>query len=229
MILALVRPPLARIARTRRSWLPVVGFAALALATALASRTSGDTSSADHVLRGTFGGVVLPLLAYGIVSSALGGSGLRAAIRGLVALGGDPAKAALATAGVAVLSSALASGALGGLVCALAHGPTDLPLARDVTTSFGVAFLGGAAYAAFFCAGSAIGRGAMRGVFVVVDWVLGASGGLGALFVPRGHVTSLLGGAECFELSRRASSVVLVVLALVYAALAVLLGRRARS
>jgi len=67
----------------------------------------------------------------------------------------------------------------------------------------------------------------MRGVFLALDFVLGAAAGFGSLFTPRAHVTSLLGGQACFELSRRASSVVLVVLALAYLGLAVRLARGA--
>ena len=68
----------------------------------------------------------------------------------------------------------------------------------------------------------------MRGVFLALDWIIGAPGGFGAVFTPRGHVMSLLGGQPCFELSRRASSVILVLLMLAYLGLAVRLARRPR-
>lgn len=228
MMTALVRLPLARLLRAPRGWLPIVGWSLLAIVSALSSRTTGLTSGADHVLRGTFGIVIVPLLTYGVVSATLGGVGLRPAVRGLVTLGASPQRAALASIAVAMAASAVACGVLAALVCVIAHGASDPPLVWDVPASFGVAFVGGAAYAAYFCAGSAIGRGAMRGAFLAIDYLIGTPGGFGSLFTPRGHLMSLLGSSTAFELSRRVSSVMLVVLMLVYLALAVRLARRPR-
>lgn len=222
---ALARGPLARLARTTRGWLPVVGWALLGVVGALVARTS-HASGADRVLRASFGPIVLPLLAYGVVSAALGGAGLRSSVRGVVALGASPPRAALAAALVATIGSAVSAALIGVLLCVIAHGPTDPPLSADLPATFGVAFVGGAAYAAYFCAGSAIGRGAMRGGFLVLDWLLGAAEGFGAVLVPRAHVASLLGGPACFELSRRVSSVALVLLAVGGLTLAVRLSRR---
>ena len=228
MIAALARVPLARLTRTRRAWLPIAGWSLVAVVSALSSRSAGLASGADHVMRGTFGFVILPLLTYGIVSATLGGAGLRPAIRGLVALGAPPPRAALASVGVSMAAAALACGVVAVLVCLIAHGSADSPLVWDLPASFGVAFTGGAAYAAFFCAGSAIGRGAMRGAFLAIDYIVGTPAGFGSVFTPRAHVMSLLGGPQCFELSRRVSSMILVVLALAYLALAVRLARRAK-
>jgi len=228
MIAALARVPLARLTRTRRAWLPIAGWSLVAVVSALSSRSAGLASGADHVMRGTFGFVILPLLTYGIVSAALGGAGLRPAVRGLVALGAPPPRAALASVGVSMAAAALACGVVAVLVCLIAHGSADPPLVWDLPASFGVAFTAGAAYAAFFCAGSAIGRGAMRGAFLAIDYIVGTPAGFGSVFTPRAHVMSLLGGPQCFELSRRVSSMILVVLALAYLALAVRLARRAK-
>jgi len=226
MIAALARVPLARLTRTRRGWLPLVGWALFALISALSTRSAGLASGADHVMRGTFGFVILPLLTYGVVSATLGGAGLRPSVSGLVALGAAPPRAAFASVLVAMAASALSCGVIAAIACAVAHGSADPPLVWDLPMSFGVAFTGGAAYAAFFCAGSAIGRGAMRGAFLALDYLIGTPAGFGSLFTPRAHVMSLLGGAQCFELSRRVSSVILVLLVLVYLGLAVRLSRR---
>ncbi len=228
MIAALARVPVARLTRTRRAWFPIVGWALFAIVSALSTRSIGLANGADHVMRGTFGFVILPLLTYGIVSATMGGVGLRPAVSGLVALGAEPRKAALASVVVSMVASAIVCGVIAMVVCLLAHGSADPPLAWDLPASFGVAFAGGAAYAAFFCAGSAFGRGAMRGVFLAIDYVIGTPAGFASIFTPRAHVMSLLGGAQCFELSRRASSVFLVVLALAYLALAASLARRAK-
>lgn len=227
MTRVLARIPVLRLVRTPRAWLPIAAWAALAIVFALSARARGSTTGADHVMRGAFSFLVLPLLAYGVVGATLGTTGLRRGIRGVVALGAAPRSAALASVVVAIATSALLSGVLGAVVCALAHGSGDPPLGRDVVTSLGVCALGGAAYGAYFSAGSAIGKGAMRGVFLALDWIIGGGAGAGALITPRGHVTSLLGGPLCAELSQRTSSVLLVVLLVAYAGLAVALVRRA--
>lgn len=226
MTFVLARVPLARLARTPRGWLPVLGWTFLAIVVALATRGRGTTTGADHVMRGAFGVLVIPLLTYGMVSAVLGGFGMRGAIKGVVALGAEPRRAALASVLVAALASAIACGVLGTIVCGVAHGAQDPPLARDLVTSLWVSALGGAAYAAYFCAGSAIGKGTARGVFLAFDWVVGAGAGAGAMITPRGHVLSLLGGHHVAELSQRGSSVVLVVLLGTYVLVALALTRR---
>ena len=225
-IRALVRLPLLRLVRGRRAWLPLLGWSLLGVGAAVVARRTGYSTGADHTLRGTFAFVIVPLLAYAVVSAALGGTGLRPGIRGLVALGAAPRRAAAASMAVAMLVSALLCASVGAIVCAVAHGAGDVPLARDLPATAVVAFASGATYAAYFCAGSAIGRGALRGFFLVADWVLGAPAGLAAVLVPRGHVTALFGGPACFALSRTTSSIVLVVLCVLYAAIALRLARR---
>jgi hypothetical protein len=222
-LIALSRVPLARLRRSPRAWLPVAAWASLGIVAAASTRLP---NGADRTLRGTIAFAVVPLLSYGVVSACLGGKGLRAAIAGMVALGADRRASARATIAVSMLVAASISGVVAALAALLAHGVADAPVARDVPASFGVACLGGATYAAYFCAGSAIRSGAARGVALVLDVVLGSPAGFGAIFVPRGHVTSLFGGPLAFDLSRRASSVFLVVLAALYVAVALRLARR---
>jgi hypothetical protein len=227
MTLLLARIPALRLLRTPRAWLPIVAWTLLALVIALSARARGATSGADHVMRGAFAFFVLPLIAYGVVGATLGRSGLRGGIRGVVALGAAPRSAALASVLVAVTTAAAICGVLGAVVCALAHGTQDPPLAVDMLASLGVGALGGAAYGAYFSAGAAIGKGTVRAMFLALDWIIGGGAGAGALIMPRGHVTALLGGPLCAELSQRASSVMLLALVVAYASLAVLLVRRA--
>ena len=227
MTLLLARVPALRLVRTPRAWLPIAAWTLLAIVIALSSRARGATTGADHVMRGAFAFLVLPLVAYGVVGATLGASGLRGGIRGVVSLGARPRSAALASVLVAVTGAAALCGVLGALVCALAHGSQDPPLVADMASSLGVCALGGGTYAAYFSVGSAIGRGTMRTVFLAADWIVGGGAGAGALIMPRGHVTSLLGGPLCADLSQRTSSMMLVVLLVAYASLAVLLVRRA--
>ena len=226
MTKALLRLPFLRFVRSRRAWLPLLGWSLLGIGAAVVARRTGYATGADHTLRGTFAFVIVPLLAFAVVGAAVGGTGLRPGVRGLVALGASPRRAAIATVAVAMLVSAILCALVGAVVCVVAHGAGDVPLARDLPATAVVAFASGATYAAFFCAGSAIGRGAFRGFFLVADWILGAPAGLVAVLVPRGHVMALFGGGACFSLTRTTSSVVLVVLCVVYAALALRLARR---
>lgn len=226
MTAALARVPLARLLRAPRGWLPIAGWALVGVVAALVVRSRGTNTGADHVMRGAFAVVVLPLTAFAVVGAVVGTGGMRRSIRGVVALGAAPRAAALASVTVAVAASALVCAALAVLTCAIAHGSGDPPLGRDLFTSLWVAALGGAAYAAYFSAGAAIGQGSMRSGFLVLDWILGGTAGVGSILVPRGHVTSLLGGPLAAELSQRASSVALAILALAYAAIAVGISRR---
>ena len=226
MTRVLARVPALRLVRTPRAWAPILLWTVVAIVIAIAARSTGSATGASHVMRGTFAFLVLPLVTYAIVGAVLGTAGLRQGIRGVVALGAEPRQAALASVGVAVAAAMAACGVLAALVCVLAHGAHDPPLASDLPTSLWVGALGGGAYAAYFCAGAAIWKGRLRGVFLAFDWIVGGGAGFGALFTPRGHVLSLLGGVPCAELSQRASSVVLVGLLGVYAAVAVGLTRR---
>ena len=227
MTFALARLPLARLARTPRPWIVVLVWALVGVTSAVIARKTGSGTGADHVMRGAFAAVVLPLVSYVIVGAALGGVGLKRAVRGLVAIGGAPRKAALAATLVAALASAVVCALLAALLCAIAHGSGDAPLVNDLAASIGVSALGGATYAAYFSAGSAIGKGAMRSVFLVIDWLFGAGAGVSALLVPRGAVTALLGGPLVADLGLRATSVVLVLQLVLFSALATWLARRA--
>lgn len=226
MIGAMARPSLARLARRPRTWLTVGAWYALAVAVALTAHSRSAAHGADHVLIATYGAYVLPLLAYGLVGALVGWQSLRSSAAPAVAFGAPPVRAASAVVAVAAGACMAAGALLAAAVAVVAHGVDDPPLVRDALVSAYAGVLGGAAYGAWFSLGAAFGRrGGGRSLFLVVDWVLGATRGAGALVTPRGHVRSLLGGAGPMDLSQRTSAIALVVLALVAAALA---ARRAR-
>jgi hypothetical protein len=225
VIAVLARPPLARLTSRPRAWLAVGAWVALALAFAAAVRHQGAPHGADHVLVDTYGAMVVPLLAYGIVGAVLGSQSLEASIRPLVGFGASPVRAAAASVAVSAVACAALAAALGAAVAVVAHGASDPPVARDAAVSAYAGSLGGLAYAAWFSLGASFGRrGTGRAAFLVADWLLGISGPGGAL-TPRGHLTNLLGGVPPLDLPQRASALALVGLALLYAAAAV---RRAR-
>ena len=225
----LLRLPLARLTGTPRSLLPIAGWTALAIVAALVARDRSPAHAADHALLGTYGALVLPLLAYAAVGAALGGKGLLRAGRSLAAFGASPAHVAANTILAACAATAVLGGAIGAVVAALAHGSGDPPMGTDVVTCLWIGALGGTAYAAYFMLGSAIGKtGMTRSILLVLDFVFGSGTGAGALLFPRAHVRNLFGGLAPAEISQRASTAALIILTLVFATLAVFRARRAR-
>jgi hypothetical protein len=226
VIAALARPPLARLLRGPRAWLAVAAWCALALVFAMAARERGAAHGADHVLLETYGALALPLLSFVIVGAIVASQSLRASTAPMVAFGAQPARAAAASIAVAAACCAVVGAGVAAIVAVVAHGIADPPRLHDATVSAYVGALGGAAYAAWFSLGASFGRrGGGRVALLLVDWILGANGGAGALLSPRGHVRNLLGGAAPMDLSQRASAAVLVILAIASALVAI---RRAR-
>jgi hypothetical protein len=216
--------PLARLTRAPRGWLPIVSWIAFALVAAAVERSRGSAHAADATLLGIFGAIALPLLAFGVVGAALGGTGLARAGAPLVSFGASPARAAFGAIGVSAVVTALLAAVTGASVAAIAHGSGDAGagVARDVMTTAWVSGLGGIAYACLFALGAAFGkRGGGRSAALAADWILGTGTGLGGALTPRGHLRSLLGGDAVMALSGTASAVALVVLAATFAAIAV--------
>ncbi len=226
MMAALARPSVARLLRAPRALFGVAAWCALAFVFAMAARERGSAHGADHVLIDTYGALALPLLAYVIVGATLASQSLRASTAPVVAFGAPPARAAAAAIGVAALGCAVVGAVVAAAVAMLAHGIADPPRWHDAAVSAYVGGLGGAAYAAWFVLGASFGkRGGGRVVMLLVDWVLGASGGAAALATPRGHVRNLFGGMPPMDLSQRASAAALAVLTLACALVAI---RRSR-
>jgi len=227
--MSLTRLPLARLSRSWRAWIPVLGWSAFAIAGALLARRGGAVRGADHALLGAYGAVALPLLAYGLVAAVLGGESLARSGTSLVSLGASPYRVARSTLLVALGACAVAGGLLAVGVTAVAHGTADPPLARDLVTCAEIGALGGAAYAAYFLLGASFGaRGLGRSVLLVVDWFLGVGRGSSAMLTPRAHVRSLLGGIAPLGASGRASFVALVVIVVVCGGIAVRRAGRAQ-
>jgi hypothetical protein len=227
VIAALARLPVARLARTPRSWLPVAAWTLLGVAMAVLARSESAPNGADHVLVGAFGALVVPLLAYAIVGGAIGGGSLRASVAPTVALGAAPARSAAVTVGFAVLVAAGMCACVGAVLAGVAHGVDDPPVARDALVSAYAGALGGAAYAALFALGASFGRrGGGRAVLLVADWIMGSNSTALALLVPRGHLRNLLGGAPPWALSERGSATALLVFALAFTFVAVRRTRR---
>ena len=207
---ALARLPIARLLRTPRAWLPMLGWTTLAVGATVITRNAGG-ASADRAVLAVFGPFVLPLLAYGIVAATFNGQRVGTAGAPLRAYGAGGGQVALTSAVVAMAMTALLGAILAPALVLLGHSPFDPPLAHDALTCAWIGALAGAAYASFFSLGACFGKkGGGRGVFLFVNWLLGAGKGASALFVPYGHVRSLLGGDPVLTLSQRGSAIALV-------------------
>lgn len=225
-MIALARLPTARLVRTRRAALPLLGWCIVSFGATLLSRSAGS-SSVDRALLGAFVPFVMPLVTYAIASAALGGEGVVAATRPLVRFGASPRASALVAGLVASAACAIVCGAIGALLALAAHNAADPPLVRDAMLAAYGASLGGAAHGAFFVLGSALGgRGGGRGVALVVNWLFGSSPGWASILVPYTHSRSLLGGAPAVTLTQPASAWALGVIVVVSLALAALRVRR---
>lgn len=223
---AIARLPLARLLRMPRAWLPTLGWITLAVGATLITRQSGG-ASADRAILGVFGPFVLPLLAYGIVAATFNGQRVGTAGAPLRAYGARGGQIAVVSALVAMAATALLAALLAPSLVLLGHGPFDPPLGHDALTSAWIGALAGAAYAGFFTLGACLGKkGGGRGVFLFVNWVLGAGKGASALLVPYGHVRSLLGGDPVLALSQRGSALALAVIAVAALALVAWRGRK---
>jgi hypothetical protein len=228
-VTAAARLAALRIVRAPRSLVPMAGWALVSLVAAVAERRA-SAPAAGHVLLGVFGSIALPLLVYVVVGATVAGQGVLRASRPLVAVGGDPMRVAAATILVAAAVSALLGALLSPLVAAIAHGPSDPSLARDLPTTAWIGALAGATYAAWFALGAATTRsGVGRGALLAVDWILGVGTGAGAVLTPRAHLRNLLGGAPPLDLSQRASTAALVFLAFAFVVAALTFARRTRG
>ncbi|HEX8791995.1 MAG TPA: hypothetical protein VF765_13665 [Polyangiaceae bacterium] len=226
MSTALARLPLSRLLRTPRTVLTVGAWAALAIGFAVAARAQGASHGADRALVDAFGALVVPLLCYAIAGGALGADSLSAAGASAVAFGATPRRTAATTIATILGASVASCAVLGAAVAIVAHGSADAPVARDALASAYASALGGAAYASLFALGSAFGRrGGGRTVALVADWLLGANTTVVAFVTPRAHLRNLLGGTPPAALGERLSAVALLLLAALFALLAL---RRAR-
>jgi hypothetical protein len=227
VIAALARLPALRLLRLRRGWVAVGGWLVLAVAISVAARSHGSPRPTDHVLLGAYGPFLLPLVAYGVVGAALGARSLAECVVPLVSFGAPPGRAAAITGVVAATACSTTAALLAGAMVLFSHGSGDAPLGRDLVASIYAGALGGAAYGSWFTLGASIGRrGGGRALFLLVDWVLGASSGASALVTPRGHLRNLLGGTPPMELSERASAALLVALSVIWALVAVRRAQR---
>lgn len=197
-----------------RGILSAAFWVAMAILVAMTQRGEGS----DTALIGTVGALAIPLAAFTLVTATMSGSSLAKCLEPWVRLGASRKHALRTLFLIPVTASAVLGALLGTAVVIITRSPTSPPW--DAATTAWIAALAGAAYAAVFVAGSSFGKnGGGRGVALALDFILGASSGLGGVVTVRGHLRNLLGGAAPLEMGQRASSVWLVGFAIVAFAL----------
>jgi hypothetical protein len=222
MMVALARPPILRLARTRRAWLPIVLWIAFVVFYASVLRVAHVETPTDRILLGVVAPFVLPLLVFAILGGMTGPDGITSYVKRAKLFGASGARAAAAGLAACVIVAALLAMLASVAAVSIGHGPGDPALGKDLFTTIWVSALGGATYAAYFSLGATFGSsGAGRGVFLVANWILADAGTGGAALSPHAHIRSLLGGPHAGALSQRGSSIALLALFLVSVALCV--------
>jgi hypothetical protein len=198
-----------------------VAFASVALVSLLLRRAAPH-SAPDRALTGIALGFVLPLLAYGSVARALGGTRLDASVEELARYGANRRPLALGLSLAPMLVLALGGALLAALAVVVTRAPADPRLASDLAVSSWIGALGGMAYVACFSFGSTFfSRGGGRFWALVLDWTLGAGTTAVALPWPRAHVMNLLGAAPVLAMPQWSATLGLFVLSVGFLALAV--------
>lgn len=212
------------VARLRSRRFAVGGaLAAFAIAFgALLERSTAEVGAADRALSGAAFGIVLPLAALFTVDLVCDGGRLDTAVELLARAGANRRAAGLGVLGVAALALALVGLFTGTLTILLARSFSDPDLLRDLLATSWIGALSGAAYAAWFVLGSAVGRGP-RGRFwaLALDWLLGSLAGPVAEPFPRAHVRGLLTAPPPPGFSIALAALLLVGCALAYSLLSV--------
>jgi hypothetical protein len=220
--------PILRLVQSRLAWLTAIGWSGLVFASAFLQRRHASAHGADHAVD-MYGAIAVPLIAYALVSVAVGQNSLARSGRPLVMLGAPRARVALETVLVTMLASALVSGVLGAAAVACAHGSADPPLVEDALHTLEFGAVAAAAYAAYFMVGAALVASFWgRAFLLLVDWILGSDVGFGALLTPRAHLRNLLGGEAPFDAAPWESLLLLVTIAALCATFSVRRAARTR-
>ncbi len=204
----------------RRWWLTAGGLATVVtLLGLLLEHRAEPSSSADNALVSVAFGIVIPLFCLSAVSRAFP-ERLDQSAAPLTRHGADRRWLLLGATSALFASTGCVGAALAGAVRALG-GSVVARGTGDVLACIWIGGLAAVTYSAWFLLGATFGaRGRGRWVALLLDWALGIGTGLVALPWPRGHLRSLLGGAQVAGLEQSHSSALLLVLVAVYVTLA---------
>lgn len=196
-------------------------FAALAAAictalVALIERSNDSFNAADRTLTGGVFGLIVPLLAFLTLERATLGMRLDHSLSDLARHGADRRALTLGLASSSAVWLAALAAVLAVLSVWLSRGSRDPRLVADLASTTWIAALSGVAYAAWFSLASLLGKRGLRGLALLVDFLLGSGASALAAPFPRGHVRNLLGGEPVLELAQLASGGVLLALIAAY-------------
>ena len=181
---------------------------AVALAVAAVERAAGPLHAPSRTLS-AISGVIIPLLAVGMVAQASGGDRLEAGAWSVARYGFSRGEVALGTLVVPALLTILLGVVLAALGLVASYGARP-GLGRDLAVTLPNAALGSWAYFGFIALGATfLRRGHGRWLAFALDLVFGATRGAFAVPFPRGHLRSLLGGEAVLDLSQEASGAAL--------------------
>lgn len=211
----------ARILRRSAAVSALLG-AALVVVAGVIERHAASAGAVDRALTATFN-LVVPLVSFGLAAEVAERGNLRDGVWSAARYGVARRDVALGLIGASMTASAALCAALAMLAVVVAHGEGNPRVAGDLLTSAWIAALAAAAYTGWFALGATFGRrGGGRWVPLIADFVMGASAGVAGAILPRGNVTSLLGGAAPLGLPQGTSSLILGASALVLGGVAAL-------
>jgi hypothetical protein len=184
---------------------------------AVLERRHAPELAPDRTLMSAVFGIVLPLLSYGLLERVTQRQRLDDSVQEVARHGGNRRAAVFGVlAGSAVITAGIGA-ALACVGVVSSRGAYDPALWSDLENSAWIGFLGGACYAAWFCAASLIGRrGGGRLGALLFDWVLGSGVTTLAVLSPRGHLRNLLGGDPVLGMEQWAATLALFALLGVY-------------
>jgi len=213
---------LARVTQGRSLVAAASGLGMVAVV-ALSEKRASLYGAASRVLEGEVFGLIVPVALVFASRRALDPTRLDAAATPLARFGPSRRSVALGLVMASMIAAALLAAGAAALAAVLAHDPTAPAIRLDALSSAWIGALGGSAYAAFFAFGATYGaQGGGRWGGFVADFLLGSTGGVGALLAPRSHIENLLGGEPPMLLSQPASAACLVAIGVAFTVLALL-------
>jgi hypothetical protein len=209
--------PLASINGSLPLWLG----AFLCVSCAYLERRLVPSGAVDRALLRDCFGVIFPLTAYALFERACRAGRLDGTVRPIARYGASGRRAMLGASLLLLGVTAAAGTMFAGVTVLAARGLSDPALLADVALSCSVGALAGAAYASWLVLASGVGRrGSGRKWLILLDFVLGSSGGSLAVVWPRGHIRNLLGAEPLFGQTQRTAASLLLVTSVVAVLLA---------
>jgi hypothetical protein len=185
----------------------------LAAMVATAEKRSSLFGAAERALEGQLFGFIVPLTLFWLSTRILLPERLDTSTAPLARFGLSRRAVALGIVTASMVAGAAVVAIAAALTAFFAHDPSAPPVALDLLTSSWIGALTAFAYAALFAFGATFGaRGGGRFWALGLDFALGSTSTVVALFTPRAHAHNLLGGEPPVLLSQPTSAALLVAI-----------------